>query len=284
MIALPPALLAEIERAAEGAYPAEACGLIVGRGAPGGALVATRLVPSRNLAADASRRFEVDPQVRFDLERALRGGPERLIGHYHSHPEGPARPSATDREHAFEPGLVWLVTALDRGRAGETRAYVFDAGSGAFREVPLSAAAEIPGERRMLKLRKGYKKLLAEANRKIETIPAAECLKLAGDPGVVFVDLRDVRELEREGMIEGAFHAPRGMLEFWVDPESPYHREVFASGRKFVFYCASGWRSALAARAVQEMGLKPVCHMGGGFTAWKEAGGKVVPRPERKPG
>jgi len=87
-----------------------------------------------------------------------------------------------------------------------------------------------------------------------------------------------VRELERDGMIPGAFHAPRGMLEFWVDPASPYFKEVFGSGRRFVFYCASGWRSALATAAVQDMGLEPVCHIDGGFNGWKAAGGPVVLR------
>ena len=98
-----------------------------------------------------------------------------------------------------------------------------------------------------------------------------------------FVDLRDVRELEREGMIPGAFHAPRGMLEFWVDPDSPYFKDVFGSGRTFVFYCQSAWRSALATRAVQEMGLEPVCHLEGGFQAWKEAGHPTAERPPHSP-
>ncbi|MEK7246659.1 MAG: rhodanese-like domain-containing protein, partial [Pseudomonadota bacterium] len=103
-----------------------------------------------------------------------------------------------------------------------------------------------------MKMKRGYKTLIDEATAKIRTLSTEEARKLHGDPNVVFVDLRDVRELEREGMIPGAFHAPRGMLEFWVDPESPYHKDIFASGREFVFYCHSGWRSALAAAAVQE--------------------------------
>ena len=94
----------------------------------------------------------------------------------------------------------------------------------------------------------------------------------------MFVDIRDVRELEREGTIPGAFHAPRGMLEFWVDPESPYHKEIFASGRRFVLYCASAWRSALAAKCLCDMGLEGVAHIEGGFTAWKAAGGEVAQR------
>lgn len=125
---------------------------------------------------------------------------------------------------------------------------------------------------------KGCKALVEEARARIETLPAEAARALLDDPGVQFVDLRDVRELERDGMIPGAFHAPRGMLEFWVDPASPYFKEVFGSGRRFVFYCASGWRSALATAAVQDMGLEPVCHLDGGFNGWKAAGGPVAQR------
>jgi rhodanese-related sulfurtransferase len=87
-----------------------------------------------------------------------------------------------------------------------------------------------------LKLKKSVKQMLAEANAEIETVSAEDALRLKDDPGIVFVDIRDIRELERDGRIPGAFHAPRGMLEFWVDPESPYHKEIFASGRKFLFF------------------------------------------------
>ena len=126
-----------------------------------------------------------------------------------------------------------------------------------------------------LKLKKGIKELVAEAYAEIETVKAPEALKLKDDPNVLLVDLRDIRELQRDGRIPGAFHAPRGMLEFWVDPESPYYKEIFGSGKKFVFFCAGGLRSALAAQTVQNMGLEPVCHIEGGFRAWKEAGGPV---------
>jgi rhodanese-related sulfurtransferase len=122
---------------------------------------------------------------------------------------------------------------------------------------------------------RGYKVLLEEANARIETLPAAEAVTLQGREDVVFVDLRDPREFEREGRIPGAVHCPRGMLEFWIDPQSPYHKPVFAEDKRFVFFCAGGWRSALAAAAAQEMGLKPVAHIAGGFGAWKEAGGPV---------
>ncbi len=122
---------------------------------------------------------------------------------------------------------------------------------------------------------KGIKELCAEADAEIETIAAADAVKLHGEANVVFVDLRDIRELYREGAVPGAVHAPRGMLEFWVDPESPYHKAVFAEDKKFVFFCAGGMRSALATKAVHDMGLAPVAHIGGGFGAWKEAGGPV---------
>jgi rhodanese-related sulfurtransferase len=122
---------------------------------------------------------------------------------------------------------------------------------------------------------RGYKALLAEAEALVETVPATEAVALAGRDDTVLVDLRDPRELEREGRIPGAFHCPRGMLEFWIDPESPYHKPVFAEDKRFVFFCAGGWRSALAAKTAHDMGLRPVAHVGGGFTAWKQAGGPV---------
>ena len=89
------------------------------------------------------------------------------------------------------------------------------------------------------------------------------------------MDIRDIRELHREGLIPGSYHAPRGMLEFWIDPESPYHKDIFTSGKRLVFYCASGWRSALATKTVQDMGLKNVCHIDGGLAAWRHEGGQV---------
>lgn len=122
---------------------------------------------------------------------------------------------------------------------------------------------------------RGYKVLLADANAKIETLPVADAIGLHGQDDVVFVDLRDPRELDREGRIPGAFSCTRGMLEFWIDPESPYHKPVFAQDKRFVFFCAGGMRSALAAATAQEMGLKPVAHVEGGFGAWKKAGGPV---------
>lgn len=121
----------------------------------------------------------------------------------------------------------------------------------------------------------GYQALLAAANAQIETISPEAARELLEDGNVQFVDIRDVRELEREGKIPDAFHATRGMLEFWIDPDSPYYKEVFGSGKRFVFYCQSGWRSALATQTVQQMGLDNVCHVGGGFRAWADAGHPV---------
>ncbi len=126
---------------------------------------------------------------------------------------------------------------------------------------------------------KRVKDMVAEANEVVETLTVEEAKALHGQEGVTFVDLRDPRELQRDGMIEGAFHCPRGMLEFWIDPESPYAKERFHSGDRFVFYCASGWRSALSAKVAQEMGLENVSHMLGGFGEWKKSGGDVVEKP-----
>ncbi|EDZ45767.1 rhodanese-like domain-containing protein [Leisingera daeponensis] len=125
---------------------------------------------------------------------------------------------------------------------------------------------------------KGVKALLAEANSLVETMPVEEAKQKVLDENYVFVDLRDIRELQRTGMIPGAFSCPRGMLEFWIDPDSPYHKPVFNQDKTYVFYCASAWRSALSARAATEMGLKPVVHLEGGFTEWAKQGGPVVPR------
>lgn len=118
----------------------------------------------------------------------------------------------------------------------------------------------------------GYRALLDTAMAEVTTLELAEVGDLYARGEILLVDLRDRRELEREGRIPGAFHCPRGMLEFWIDPESPYHKPVFAEPRRFVFYCASGWRSALATKTAQEMGLAPVAHLGGGFTAWRKGG------------
>jgi rhodanese-related sulfurtransferase len=126
--------------------------------------------------------------------------------------------------------------------------------------------------------------LVAAAEREIEALTAEQAIRLHGHHDVMFVDLRDIRELQREGRVPGAFHCPRGMLEFWVDPESKYHKTVFAQDKRFVFFCAAGQRSALATATAQRMGLAPVAHIAGGFTAWKAAGGPVdTPDDNSKP-
>jgi rhodanese-related sulfurtransferase len=128
------------------------------------------------------------------------------------------------------------------------------------------------------------KELVEAAEREIATLPTAEAVALHGRDDVVFVDLRDIRELNREGRVPGAFHCPRGMLEFWIDPESKYHKSVFAQDKRFVFFCAAGQRSALAAHTAQRMGLRPVAHVAGGLGAWKDAGGPIEPaEPKPKP-
>lgn len=121
---------------------------------------------------------------------------------------------------------------------------------------------------------KTSKQLVAEAEARVETIPVEQALALKDSDGVLFVDLRDVREIQREGKIPGAFHCPRGLLEFWIDQDSPYAKEIFAKPLRFIFYCNLGWRSALAADIAQQMGLN-VCHIEGGFDSWKSAGGAV---------
>jgi rhodanese-related sulfurtransferase len=126
----------------------------------------------------------------------------------------------------------------------------------------------------------GYKQLVAASEARIRTISAAEAMEKSGSDDVVFVDLRDVRELQREGGIPGAFHCPRGLLEFWIDPESPYHHSIFAEPKEFVFFCNLGWRSALAADIAQQMGLV-TCHIDGGFEAWKALGGAVAERKRK---
>ena len=131
---------------------------------------------------------------------------------------------------------------------------------------------------------RGIKALLDEANAAIETLSAADAIAIAENDDVVIVDIRDPREIEREGRVPGSFSCTRGMLEFWIDPESPYAKPIFQQDKKFVLYCAGGLRSALAAKTAQDMGLKPVAHIAGGFAAWREAGGpveKVTPKPPK---
>jgi rhodanese-related sulfurtransferase len=122
---------------------------------------------------------------------------------------------------------------------------------------------------------RGYKAMLDEANSAVRTLTIEEAKALHGRDDVVFVDIRDPREQERDGKVPGAFSCTRGMLEFWIDPESPYAKPTFQQDKQFVFFCAGGLRSALAAQTAQRMGLKPVAHIRGGFGAWKKSGAPV---------
>lgn len=128
----------------------------------------------------------------------------------------------------------------------------------------------------MAALKKSAADMVANARSHIEEIETADLIKMVGDPNVVIVDLRDIRERQRSGFIPGSFHAPRGMIEFWVDPSSPYFKEIFGEDKKFVFHCASGWRSALTTETLQDMGFE-AAHLKAGFTDWLKQGGPIEP-------
>ena len=132
-----------------------------------------------------------------------------------------------------------------------------------------------------MKLKIGYQALITQAMAQVETVPLSQAKAFLEDTNTVFVDIRDIRELEREGMIPNALHAPRGMLEFWVDPDSPYFKPIFGEGKRLVLYCASAWRSALATETLQRMGVPGVCHLEGGFSAWKKAELPVAAKPSK---
>jgi rhodanese-related sulfurtransferase len=134
----------------------------------------------------------------------------------------------------------------------------------------------------MGKITKGIHQLCADAEEKIETWTVEQAKEHMDDENCVIIDIRDVRELWRDGTIPGSKHMPRGMLEFWVDPDSPYAREMFQEDKRFVFFCAGGLRSALATLSVQDMGLSPVCHIKGGFAAWRDAGYDIETREQKK--
>ena len=128
---------------------------------------------------------------------------------------------------------------------------------------------------------RGIKAMIDEANAVVEVLTAEQAIEAAKKSDVILIDIRDPREIERDGRIPGAFSCTRGMLEFWIDPESPYAKPVFQEDKKFIFHCAGGMRSALAAKTAHDMGLAPVAHLAGGFAAWRDAGGpveKVEPR------
>lgn len=125
------------------------------------------------------------------------------------------------------------------------------------------------------------KSLVEAAENEIENLSTEQGIALHGRDDVLLVDIRDIRELQRDGKVPGAFHCPRGMLEFWIDPQSPYHKPFFAQDKKYVFFCAGGMRSALAAQTAHRMGLQPVAHIRGGFGAWKKSGGPVEEPPAK---
>ena len=130
---------------------------------------------------------------------------------------------------------------------------------------------------------KGYRALVDEAMAQVKTYSVQDVRARIGDPRLQIVDIRDVRELQAEGTVPGSYHAPRCMLEFWVDPESPYHKKLFADeAKEFVLFCGAGWRSALAAKTLQDMGMTNVAHIDGGFTEWVKQGGPTETLEQRK--
>ena len=132
----------------------------------------------------------------------------------------------------------------------------------------------------MRKLKTSVAEMVAAARARIEEVETEDALALLEDPMVVFVDIRDVRERQRSGFIPGSFHCPRGMAEFWVDPGSPYFKEIFGQDKRFIFHCASGWRSALTVATLQDMGFE-AAHLKDGFSSWEKHGGPVE-LPEKR--
>ena len=127
----------------------------------------------------------------------------------------------------------------------------------------------------MISLKTSAAEMVTQARAKIEEIETPDLITMMDDPNVIIVDIRDIRERQRSGYIPGSFHAPRGMIEFWIDPESPYHKDIFAQeGKKYVFHCASGWRSALTVATLQDMGFE-AAHLKEGFSTWEKQGGPV---------
>jgi rhodanese-related sulfurtransferase len=130
---------------------------------------------------------------------------------------------------------------------------------------------------------KGFRALVDEAMAQVTTYSVEQVRSRLSESSVQIVDIRDVRELEREGTVPGALLAPRGMLEFWVDPDSPYFKPVFADeGKEFILFCGAGWRSALATKTLMDMGMRNVAHIDGGFAAWKKAEAPMVTLEQHK--
>ncbi len=134
-----------------------------------------------------------------------------------------------------------------------------------------------------MQITKGYRALVDEAMAQVRTYSVQQVRERLGQPGLQIVDIRDIRELQAEGTVPGSYHAPRGMLEFWVDPASPYHKKVFADpAKEYVLFCGAGWRSALATKTLQDMGMRNVAHIDGGFTEWVKQGAPTETLEERK--
>ena len=132
----------------------------------------------------------------------------------------------------------------------------------------------------MQRLKTSVLEMVGAARARIEEVETQDALAMVDDPNVVIVDIRDIRERQRSGFIPGSFHCPRGMAEFWVDPQSPYFKEIFGQDKRFVFHCASGWRSALTVATLKDMGFE-AAHLKDGFSSWEKHGGPVVfPEPK----
>ena len=134
----------------------------------------------------------------------------------------------------------------------------------------------------MLNFLRSVDEIVAEAEERVVSLTPAEVMNRFGEPGLVLVDLRDIRELKRDGRIPGSVHVPRGMLEFWVDPSSPYYKKQFDDAESLILYCNKGARSALAAQSLQRMGLEAVAHMIGGMSRWESDIGEIEPLPARQ--
>ena len=219
---------------------------------------------------------------------AQSGGAEALglFGIHHHHPPavfGAHVPDHDRRPRRRDEGTGAVSSPSFRAREARTR-NSRDSGSGPSDPSRNDGQEQRKAQSMPQTIHRGIKSLIDEANAAIETVSAADAIKAAQDPDVVIVDIRDPREIEREGKIPGAFSCTRGMLEFWIDPQSPYAKPIFQEDKKFIFHCAGGLRSALAAKTAQDMGLKPVAHMGGGFAAWRDAGGPVEKWEPKKKG
>ena len=132
----------------------------------------------------------------------------------------------------------------------------------------------------MKKLKKTVNNMVKDAKSKIKEITSKEAIKLYNNSDVIFVDIRDIRERQKLGFIPGSFHAPRGMLEFWIDPESPYFKDIFNTDKKYIFHCAAGWRSALAVSTLKDMGFDAT-HISDGFAGWIDEKGPIEFKSKR---